>query len=124
MVHRIIAVLILCAVAFCAWQTLRKFSVRSPLAKLAMFWLGLILCQVALGAATVLLDKAADIATAHVIVGALSLATGTMISIIALRFSECVTGILPTEAVLKNASTANLNGAMGINSAGNISATR
>jgi cytochrome c oxidase assembly protein subunit 15 len=124
MVHRIVAVLILCAVAFCAWQTLRKFSVRSPIAKLAMFWLGLILCQVALGAATVLLDKAADIATAHVIVGALSLATGTMISIIALRFSECVTGILPTEAVLKNASTANLYGAMGINSAGNISATR
>ena len=124
MVHRIIAALILCAVSFCAWQAWRKFSGRSPIAKLALFWLGLILCQVALGAATVLSDKAADIATFHVIVGALSLATGTMISIIAVRFSKRAAGILPAEAVLKNSSTVNLNGAIGISSAGKISATR
>ena len=124
MVHRIIAMLILCAVSFCAWQAWRKFSGRSSIAKLAMFWLGLILCQVALGAATVLSDKAADIATAHVIVGALSLATGTLISIIAFRFSERAAGILPAEAVLQSASTVNLNGAMGISSAGKISAAR
>jgi cytochrome c oxidase assembly protein subunit 15 len=124
MVHRIIAVLILCAVSFCAWQAGRKYSWQSPIAKLASFWLGLILCQVTLGAATVLSDKAADIATAHVLIGALSLATGAMISIIAFRFSERAAGLLPTEAVLKNASTANLNGAMGISSPGNISATR
>ena len=124
MVHRIIAVLILGLVSCCAWQAWRRFSLRNPIAKLALFWLGLILCQVALGAATVLLDKAADIATAHVLVGALSLATGAMISIIAFRFSERAVGSLPSEAALKDAATANLNGAMGISSAGKISATR
>jgi cytochrome c oxidase assembly protein subunit 15 len=87
MVHRIVAVLILCAVAFCAW---RRFSWQNPISRLASFWLGLILCQVALGAATVLSDKAADIATAHVLIGALSLATGALISIIAFRNPEPV----------------------------------
>ena len=77
-----------------------------------------------LGAATVLLDKAADIATAHVIVGALSLATGTMISIIAFRFSERAAGILPAEDGLKNTPVANLNGVMEIGSAGKMPAAR
>ncbi len=85
MVHRIVAVLILGAVTFCAWKAWRKFSWSSPMTKLAAFWLGLILCQVALGAATILSDKAADVATAHVLVGALSLATGALLSIIAVR---------------------------------------
>lgn len=88
MVHRLVAMLILIAVAVCAWRAWRKFSSRSPLTKIAAFWLFLILCQVALGAATVLTGKAADIATAHVLVGALSLATGAMLSIIALRYPE------------------------------------
>ena len=85
MVHRVVAVLILCAVAFCAGKAWQKFSWRNPITKLATVWLGLILCQVALGAATVLSGKAADIATAHVLLGALSLATGAMLSIIAVR---------------------------------------
>ena len=134
MVHRIIAVLILCAVAFCAWK------VRSPgfsrfgeppeggtpnvIRRLAFAWFGLILCQVALGAATVLSDKAADIATAHVLVGALSLATGAMISIIAFRFPQRATGIVPAEAVLKGAQPVDLNGAMEISSAGKLPAAR
>jgi len=83
MVHRLVALLILLAVAFCAWKSWRKFSWRNPMTKVAAFWLGLILCQVVLGAATVLSGKAADIATAHVLVGALSLATGAILSIIA-----------------------------------------
>jgi len=124
MVHRITAVLILCAVVFCAWHAWRKFSWRSPIARLASFWLGLILCQVALGAATVLSDKAADIATAHVLVGALSLATGAMISIIAFRFPQRATGIVPAEAVLKSAPAVNLNGAMEISSAGKLPSAR
>ena len=97
MVHRILAVVILGAVAFCAWRAWRKFS--GPVAKLAMFWLGLILCQATLGAATIWSDKAADIATAHVLVGALSLATGTALSIIALRFPQTVAGLASTEGV-------------------------
>lgn len=88
MVHRLVALLILIAVAVCAWRAWRKFSWRSATTKIAAFWLFLILCQVGLGAATVLSGKAADVATAHVIVGALSLATGAMLSIIALRNPE------------------------------------
>jgi cytochrome c oxidase assembly protein subunit 15 len=101
MVHRLVAVFILCAVAFCAWRAGRKFSWGSRMARFAAFWLGLILCQVGLGAATILSDKAADIATAHVLVGALSLATGAMLSIIAFRNPESVR----QAAVLSRADT-------------------
>lgn len=117
MVHRLVALLILCGVAFCAWRSWRKFSWRSPLAELSAFWLGLILCQVALGAATVLSDKAADIATAHVLVGALSLATGALISIIAVRFPEAVA----STAILKTAESVDL---MRAGAAGKMPAAR
>src|SRR5208283_4842600 len=85
MAHRIVAVLIFGAVACCAWLAIRKLSWRNPLARLAVLWLGLIFAQIILGAATIWSDKAADIATAHVMTGALSIATGTMICIISFR---------------------------------------
>jgi heme a synthase len=122
MVHRIIAVLILCAVAFCAWRARQKGS--GPMAKLAVFWLGLILCQVGLGAATILSDKAADIATAHVLVGALSLATGAMLSIIAARFPEYAGGVLPVEGISERPLAVNLKGVMEVGSAGKMPAAR
>ena len=55
------------------------------MSRLALIWLGLILTQVVLGAATIWSNKAADIATAHVLVGALALALGAMMSIITYR---------------------------------------
>jgi cytochrome c oxidase assembly protein subunit 15 len=122
MVHRILAVVILCAVVFCAWRAWRKFS--GPLVKLSVFWLVLILCQAALGAATILSDKAADIATGHVIVGALSLATGAMLSIIAARFPQSAVGVSPAEAILKRQSALNLEGAMEVGTAGKMPAAR
>jgi cytochrome c oxidase assembly protein subunit 15 len=76
MVHRLVAVLILAAVAACAWLTRRG---------LAFAWLGLILAQALLGMATIWSNKAADIATAHVVVGALSLALGASLSIVCCR---------------------------------------
>ena len=79
MAHRIMAILILSAVAVCAWIAHRA---GFPIRRLSFFWLGLILLQACLGAATVLWDKPADIATAHVLVGALSLATGAVLCII------------------------------------------
>jgi cytochrome c oxidase assembly protein subunit 15 len=124
MVHRIIAVLILCAVAFCAWQAWRKCSLRNPLTKLAAGWLGLILCQVALGAATILSGKAADIATAHVLVGALSLATGALLSIIAARFPRRVAGVAPAEAIPTGQQAIPLKHAMEAGSAGKMPAAR
>ena len=53
--------------------------------KLSLAWLGLILVQATLGAVTIWTNKAADIATAHVAVGALSLVTGVMLALIAAR---------------------------------------
>jgi len=78
MAHRIVAALILAAVAACAWQTWRRLGARSALGKLGLVWLGLVLAQALLGAMTIWSDKAADIATAHVLGGALSLALGTL----------------------------------------------
>jgi cytochrome c oxidase assembly protein subunit 15 len=88
MAHRMAAALILAAVMGCAWSASRNFTWRSPLTRLAMFWLGLIVAQAGLGAATVWSDKAADIATAHVLVGALSLATGAIWCIISFQSPE------------------------------------
>jgi cytochrome c oxidase assembly protein subunit 15 len=121
MVHRIVALLILAAVAWCAWKTWRKFS--GPLAKISAFWLGLIFCQAALGAATVLSDKAADVATAHVLVGALSLATGAALSIIALRFPQCAAGFASPETI-SEARAENSKGVMDVGSAGEMPAAR
>lgn len=80
MVHRLVAVIILASVGVCAWR-----GRRSPLPavrKLTAAWLGVILLQVLLGAATVWSNKAADIATAHVFVGAVSLVIGVLSSLI------------------------------------------
>lgn len=85
MTHRIVALLILAAVAFWVGVAIRRLGARHSLAKLAMVWLGLILTQVGLGIATVLSNKAADIATLHVIVGVLSLATGGLVCIFVFR---------------------------------------
>ncbi len=88
MTHRIVAIVILLTVGWCARIALRQFTWRSPYARLAAIWLAFILVQVGLGAATVLSQKAADIATAHVLVGVLSLATGTMLCIFLFRSLE------------------------------------
>ncbi|MBC8094474.1 MAG: COX15/CtaA family protein [Akkermansiaceae bacterium] len=91
MAHRLMALVILAAVAFVAWSVVRKLSWQNAYAKLAIAWLALILVQAGLGAATIWLEKAADIATAHVLVGVLSLATGTMLCIFSARSPEQVT---------------------------------
>jgi cytochrome c oxidase assembly protein subunit 15 len=85
MIHRLLAVVILGAVAYAAWFTRRALGGKHSLSRLTLAWLGLILAQVLLGAATIWSNKAADIATAHVLVGALSLALGSILSIIASR---------------------------------------
>jgi cytochrome c oxidase assembly protein subunit 15 len=85
MVHRLVALAILGAVGFSAWTARRALGGRHLLSRLALGWLGLILTQALLGAATIWSNKAADIATAHVLVGALALALGAMISILSYR---------------------------------------
>ena len=85
MVHRITALVIFLVVAALAWRAHRRLAGGSPLRNLAWTWFGLILLQVGLGAATIWTNKAADVATAHVLVGALSLAVGVLWCIIAFR---------------------------------------
>jgi cytochrome c oxidase assembly protein subunit 15 len=82
MIHRLVALAIFAGVALSAWLTARNFGFKNPLSKMTLCWLVLILAQATLGAATIWSDKAADIATTHVLVGALSLASGGLISLI------------------------------------------
>ncbi len=85
MIHRLVAVAILVLVSFCCWKVLRQFAGKSVVRRFAIVWAVLIVVQVGLGAWTVLSHKAADIATAHVVVGVLSLATGSSLCIFTAR---------------------------------------
>jgi heme a synthase len=77
MAHRAMAVLIaLGVVAFC-WATRRRSrAVRFW----SMIWVAMILVQIGLGAWTIWSNKAADIATAHMALGALSLVVGALLT--------------------------------------------
>lgn len=80
MVHRIVAVLILIAVTYCA-----AAAGKTKFKPGAYVWLALVLVQAVLGASTIWSNKAADVATAHVVVGALCLANGALLSIVLSR---------------------------------------
>lgn len=90
MTHRFVALLIACAVISCAWSARRNLGRKNPISRLTALWIVLIFCQVLLGAATIWSNKAADIATAHVLVGALSLMAGAMTTLIAYRLTAPV----------------------------------
>jgi len=99
------ALAILLAVAACAGQAWRQLGGRDLLTKVTAGWLALILAQIGLGIATVLTNKAADIATLHVMVGALSLVTGALWCVISFRRSAGSTDLAPDNAIsagLKN----------------------
>lgn len=75
MVHRFVAVVIgIAVVLFCA-RVLRDAGVQ-PLRRLAIFWALLFFVQFTLGAWTIWSNKAADVATTHVAVGAIMLSCG------------------------------------------------
>ena len=100
MFHRLLALGILICAAALAWRAKQSDRERAtdglsvncangnsarPLRRLAFLWLGLILLQAGLGAWTIWSQKAADVATAHVLVGALSLVTGVLGCLICFR---------------------------------------
>src|SRR6266436_2771969 len=88
MVHRFLALIIAIAiVAFCArvWREMRDFA---ALKRLSLLWVVLIFGQIALGAWVIWSNKAADIATAHVALGAVMLSFGVSISAICWRISQ------------------------------------
>jgi len=85
MIHRFVAMLIAMGViTFCSrvWRDTRQVP---ALKKLSMCWVAFLLVQLTLGAWTIWSNKAADIATAHVAVGAIMLSFGVSISAICWR---------------------------------------
>ncbi|MEY4916923.1 MAG: hypothetical protein RL616_836 [Verrucomicrobiota bacterium] len=85
MVHRLVAYLIFLGVAAAAFLARKKLGGADWLTKFAWFWLALLSLQIVLGAATIWSNKAADIATGHVMVGALALLTGAVWWLVAAR---------------------------------------
>jgi len=107
MAHRLMAILILVGIGLVACRV-RSWSSRfgvSParndlkvgLQRLAFVWLGLILAQIALGAWTIWSNKAADVATAHVLVGALLLVTGVLLYVISSIHSPQRAGLVSNQ---------------------------
>ena len=87
MVHRIMAALLLAGVAVVAWVS-RRESGGTFASRISLGWLGLIVVQAGLGAATIWTNKSADIATAHVALGAVSLAMGALLTLMCRRVAD------------------------------------
>jgi cytochrome c oxidase assembly protein subunit 15 len=85
MAHRFLAMIIAVAViAFC-FQVWKHTSQITSLKRLSIWWLALLFCQLTLGTWTIWSNKAADIATAHVAMGAIMLSFGVSIYAICRR---------------------------------------
>jgi heme a synthase len=80
--HRGWAVLIVIGLFSVATAIFRNRQVPAPARRGAGFWVLLVLAQFALGAWTIWSNKAADIATSHVFVGALTFMTGVLLSVV------------------------------------------
>jgi heme a synthase len=87
MAHRLLAFGILGGVAVAAWRVRRTLGGGHLFARVALGWLGLILVQVALGAATVLTQQSPTVATLHVVGGALALVAGSLGTLALWRWS-------------------------------------
>jgi cytochrome c oxidase assembly protein subunit 15 len=82
MAHRFLALIIAIAIiAFClrVWRDVRDFN---ALRRFSILWVVLVFCQITLGAWTIWSNKAADVATAHVALGAVMLSFGVSITAI------------------------------------------
>ena len=92
MAHRFGAVLVTIGVIWYACALRRTAAPARPLLTLSSFWVFFLALQVTLGAWTIWSNKAADIATAHVAVGATLLALGVSIVAISRRVSAGTAG--------------------------------
>lgn len=104
MMHRILALFIFVVVAGSAWLSRRQLGTRHPLSKFSFAWLGLIFVQIFLGAYTIWSNKAADVATIHVMVGAISLVAGAILTIVSFRL------LIPARAVSRFMPESNNSG--------------
>jgi cytochrome c oxidase assembly protein subunit 15 len=85
MFHRLVAYVIFLGVAAAAMRARKKLGGGDGLTKFAFFWLALLTLQIILGAATIWSNKAADVTTLHVMVGASALLTGSLWWLVATR---------------------------------------
>jgi cytochrome c oxidase assembly protein subunit 15 len=81
-IHRGWAVLIVIGLVTVATAILRNRHIPAPVRSAAGFWILLVIAQFLLGAWTIWSNKAADIATSHVFVGALTFVTGVLLSVV------------------------------------------
>ena len=89
MTHRMMATVILLGVvagAVSAWR--KRDTLPDSIRRFSLGWPTLIAGQVTLGMYTIWTQKAADVATAHVAVGALSLVWGVLFYAVLRRWSE------------------------------------
>jgi cytochrome c oxidase assembly protein subunit 15 len=89
MAHRFVAVIIGIGIATFYIVVRQRHTSPSPLCRLSTLWLCLVVIQIGLGAWTIWSNKAADIATTHVAVGAITFATAIVISALLLRSRHC-----------------------------------
>ncbi len=87
MAHRFGALLVTVFVFLTVGRLWGISGATSVLKKVSMLWIVLLLAQVTLGAWTIWSNKAADIATAHVAVGATMLSLGVCLAAFGFRFS-------------------------------------
>lgn len=79
MAHRLMAVVVAAAIIGSALMARSRLGPRHPVARLGLVWAGLVLAQAGLGAWTIWSNKAADVATLHMLAGALTLALGGIV---------------------------------------------
>jgi heme a synthase len=101
MAHRFLALILAIAIiAFCVrvWREARDFA---ALKRLSVLWVALVFCQIALGAWVIWSNKAADIATAHVALGAVMLSFSVSISAMCWRISGRVGALRRPDAAAR-----------------------
>jgi len=88
MAHRFLALVVAAGVVACLFRARASGLRGTPLARLSDAWFLLLASQITLGAWVIWSNKAADIATAHVAIGATMLGLGVAIATLCLRLSQ------------------------------------
>jgi cytochrome c oxidase assembly protein subunit 15 len=87
MVHRFLALIIAVTIITFSVRVRSVAEAPAALKRLSVFWVALVISQIALGGWVIWSNKAADVATAHVALGAIMLSFGVSISAICRRVS-------------------------------------
>jgi len=85
MAHRLVALGIVAGIVVSARRASRLLGRAHPVTRLARVWVWVVLVQFGLGAVTIWTEKSADLTTAHVGVGAVTLLLGALACVIACR---------------------------------------